>query len=106
MAKGNYKELIMNIVIRYTDILKKEMKVEKVILYGSYSKGSQRKDSDIDVAVVSSDFSGDMMEDQLKLMKYRRSIDLRIEPMPFLPQEFNESNPFVKEIIQTGTVIV
>ena len=106
MAEGNNKELIMNIVVRYTDILKKEMKVEKVILYGSYSKGSQREDSDIDVAVVSSHFSGDMMEDQLKLMKYRRSIDLRIEPMPFLPGEFNESNPFVREIIQTGTVIV
>jgi uncharacterized protein len=106
VGEGNNKELIMNIVIRYTDILKKEMKVEKVILYGAYSKGSQREDSDIDVAVVSSDFSGDMLEDQLKLMKLRRSIDLRIEPMPFLPEEFNECNPFVNEIIQTGIVIV
>jgi predicted nucleotidyltransferase len=105
VAQANNKELIMDIVSKYADTIKREMKVDRVILYGSYSKGNQREDSDIDVAVVSPDFSGDTLEDQLKLMKYRRNVDMRIEPMPFLPEDFSESNPFVKEIVQTGTVI-
>ncbi len=40
----------------------------KVILYGSYSNGSHDIDSDIDVAVISPDFTGDRIEDQFSLM--------------------------------------
>lgn len=79
------------------------MKINKAILYGSYSKGTQHNDSDI--AIVSSDFTGDRIEDQFLLMKYRRCVDLRIEPMPFRPEEFTLEDPFVKEIIETGIEI-
>ena len=32
-------------------------------------------------------------------------VDLRIEPVPFLPQDFDLNNPFVKEIVDTGQII-
>jgi len=105
MAEAANKNLIFDIVARYVSVVGKEIKVNKVFLYGSYAKGSQRSDSDIDVAVISSDFSGDRIEDQFKLMKYRRKIDLRIEPMPFRPEDFNPDDPFVREIIETGLEI-
>jgi len=106
MAEKDNKQLIMDIVAKFADTASKEMKLNKVILYGSYSKGSERSDSDIDIAVVSPDFTGDRTEDQFRLMKYRRNIDLRIEPMPFRPEEFVLEDPFVREIIETGMVII
>ena len=106
MAEKDNKQLIMDIVAKFADTASKEMKLNKVILYGSYSKGSERNDSDIDIAVVSPDFTGDRTEDQFRLMKYRRNIDLRIEPMPFRPEEFVLEDPFVREIIETGMVII
>lgn len=105
MAERDNKELIIKVVVKYAETISKDIKVEKVILYGSYSKGSQREDSDIDIAVISPDFSGDRIEDQYRLMKYRRNIDLRIEPMPFTPDEFNSEDPFIREIIETGTEV-
>lgn len=105
MAKAAVKDLILNIVTKYASVVGKEIKVSRVILYGSHAKGIQNADSDIDVAIISPDFSGDRIEDQFKLMKYRRGIDLRIEPMPFKPEDFVPDNPFVREIIETGVEI-
>lgn len=105
MVEKDDKRLIIDIVAKYADTVNKEIKVDKIILYGSYSKGNPHKDSDIDVAVISPDFTGDKIEDRLRLMKYRWNIDLRIEPMPFKPEDFVPDDPFVREIIETGIEI-
>ena len=63
-------------------------------IYGSYVKGTYTSDSDIDIAVVGDDFTGDLIEDTLMLMRIRRKIDNRIEPRPFKTCDFNLSNPF------------
>jgi predicted nucleotidyltransferase len=102
MAEKDNKELVFEIAKKFGEFVRKDMIVSKIILYGSYSKGTQSENSDIDIAVVSPDFSGDRIEDRFRLMKYRRNIDLRIEPMPFTPEEFDMENPFVREIIETG----
>ncbi|MFB5065620.1 MAG: nucleotidyltransferase domain-containing protein [Firmicutes bacterium] len=94
------------ITSQYAALLRNHIKLEKVILYGSFAKGKSHIDSDIDVAVVSPDFTGDRLEDQLKLMRFRRQIDLRIEPIPFLPQDFVPADPLAKEIMDTGYVIL
>ena len=105
MVEIDDRKITLGIVSRFIDMIKKDIRVDMAYLYGSYSKGRQRKDSDIDVAVVSPDFIGDIIEDKIRLMKYRRTIDLRIEPRPFLPDEFNMGNPFAREIIETGIPI-
>jgi len=56
--------------------------------------------------VVGDDFTGDPIQDTLVLMKIRRKIDNRIEPRPFKTCYFNSSNPFTKEIIETGIMIM
>ena len=102
MAQSDYKQEIVNIVSRYADAVRQDLRVNKVILFGSYSKGIQHIDSDIDVAIISPDFTDDIVENQLRLMRYRRAIDLRIEPRPFKPMDFNSQNPFAREIMETG----
>ena len=46
------KEQVISLVKDYKHIISNEFSSLKVYLYGSYSKGNARKDSDIDVAVV------------------------------------------------------
>ena len=97
MASGSIGEEITAIAKKYADLVKEEMNVEAIYLFGSFVNGNHDQDSDIDIAIVTDDFSGDIIEDTLKLMRIRRKVDTRIEPHPL-----RKDNPFVKEIIATG----
>ena len=88
------KEIIEKIARRYAEMVNKEITISQAYLYGSFAKGTNNEDSDIDIAIVAEGFTGDNIEDTFKLMKIRRKIDNRIEPHPFNNSEFNMSNPF------------
>ncbi|MCX6090841.1 MAG: nucleotidyltransferase domain-containing protein [Candidatus Atribacteria bacterium] len=105
MASFDDRERVEEILKEYGKLVKKKINIRHLYLYGSYAKGTYSPDSDIDVAVVGDDFSGDPIEDTLMLMKIRRKIDNRIEPHPFKTGDFNLSNPFAREIINTGKEI-
>jgi len=94
----------LNIARNYAGILKHTFDFQKIFLFGSYAKGSPREDSDIDIAIVFSDYNN-RMERQVELMKLTRQIDTRIEPHPFRENEFNLSNPFVNEIVNNGVEV-
>ena len=79
--------------------------VERAILYGSYARGNPDEFSDIDVALISDDFSGERFNDRRKIVPSRRKIDPRLEPMPFLPEDFHEGNPLAAEIMDHGIEI-
>jgi predicted nucleotidyltransferase len=49
MVKKEIEDIIKKFV---TELKKKEIKIIKVFLFGSYAKGNDREDSDIDVAIV------------------------------------------------------
>ncbi len=74
----------------------------KAYLYGSHAKGSAGKWSDIDVAIVSPDFSEDLFSERVFLMKLALLVDDRLEPSPFRPEDFTRDNPLVNEISNTG----
>ena len=97
MASASIGEEITAIAKKYADLVKEEMNVEAVYLFGSFVKGNHVQDSDIDIAVITNDFSGDIIEDTLKLMRIRRKVDTRIEPHPL-----RTDDPFAKEIMVTG----
>ena len=76
-------------------------------MFGSYAKGTENEDSDIDIAIISSDFS-DIIEDGAKLIGLTWKIDTRIEPHPITTEDFEKvSNPFVKELynVEMGDII-
>ncbi|NLJ40052.1 MAG: nucleotidyltransferase domain-containing protein [Clostridiales bacterium] len=106
MVAFTNRERIKEIAAKYAELLKRELDIESVYLAGSYAKGTNTEDSDIDIIVVSDSFSGDLIKDMLKLMKIRRELDYRIEPHPFTKSEFNPSNPFVEEILNTSIRIM
>lgn len=90
-------------VRRYADIVRKNFDVKRIILFGSYSKDTARKDSDIDVAVVLDRVEEDFLTAQSKLFRLRREIDARIEPV--LLEASNDRSGFLEEILKTGEVI-
>ena len=96
---------IEGIVHRFIALIQKEILILRVFLYGSHAKGIAGKWSDIDLAVVSPDFSEDLFEERIKLMKLALGIDDRIEPNPFRPEDFNQNNPLVNEISKSGIEI-
>jgi predicted nucleotidyltransferase len=101
------KKLISEIIKKYILVIKhNNIKLRKMYLYGSYAHNKQNKDSDIDIAVVADNLTGNIIKDQFKLMKLSRDIDTRIEPYPFRTSEFDLTNPFVKEIVSTGIKIL
>ena len=106
MASFNDKSTIKKIAERYAVLLKEEIDVQSVYLFGSYVKGTNTKDSDIDILVVSDSFGDDVIEDRVKLMKIRRKVDYRIEPHPLRSSEFDLSNPFVREVLNTSIRIM
>lgn len=71
-------------------------------MFGSYAKGTNTEDSDIDVAIVSSDFE-DIYDVMADLMGLTWDLDTRIEPHPIKSKDFEEvSNLLINEIIETG----
>ncbi len=102
MVKKSVSKDILNIINKYIDEIKKHYNVSEIILFGSYAKGTQNEDSDIDIAIISDDFD-DIYDCMAVLMGMTWDIDARIEPHPIKKKDYDEiSNYFVKEIIDTG----
>lgn len=86
--------------------LKKNIKVKSVYCFGSQVNGKGSKYSDIDLAIVSDDFTGFKFEDRKKINPSILKSNINIEPHPFTTKEFKEKTPFIKEILDTGIRII
>ena len=79
--------------------------IKEAYLFGSYASGCEHEWSDIDIALVSVDFSEDRHKERIRIMKIINSIDNRIEPVPYNPEQFTETDPLVWEIKNHGIEI-
>ena len=87
---------------RFLAAVRKVRRIEAAYLYGSQAQGTATRWSDIDVAVISPDFTDDLFQERLLLMRLAAQIDDRIEPHPFRPADFDPTAPLVSEICRTG----
>ncbi len=90
-------------VVEYKNLLKKHFQFESIYLFGSYAKGTNRNDSDIDVAIVVKQTDEDYFSINPLLWKLRRQIDDRIEPV-LIESDFDDAN-FLGEIKKYGIEI-
>jgi predicted nucleotidyltransferase len=97
---------VIKIARHFLDEIRKTHKVELAFLYGSYAKGASNEWSDIDIAIVSPDFSDDLLKERLALAKLAIPIDDRIEPKPFNKKSFDLNDPLVYEITQSGIQLI
>lgn len=92
------------------------LNIARVILFGSYAKGTQTADSDIDLLVVTNDTFvfesfAKKMEVKLKISKALGSlreyadIDLIVHTRPMHEQFIQLNSSFKNEIFSSGSVI-
>jgi len=92
---------IIDTAIMYVRQIPVDLDLKKAFLFGSYAKGLEREDSDIDIALIIGNMT-DFFATQMELMRLRRKIDLRIEPHPIGESDFTLMNPFAYEIQKNG----
>jgi len=107
MAQKENKRIIYKKIKEYIKILQENgIEVWRLYLFGSCAKDKSTPDSDIDLAIFLDTDNVDGFIEDVKLMHLRRKVDLRIEPHSFARSDFDETNPFIKEIITTGKRIM
>jgi len=99
---------VRRIIQRYVGGLQQHIRVDKVILFGSYANGRPNEWSDIDLAIISPDFDGLSMLKRLALMaKARPHRDIFIEALGYGNQEHETADrqTFLGQIKRTGKVV-
>ncbi len=84
------------------------IRVDKVVLYGSYASGKTHEWSDIDLAVISPDFGKDRFEEGKTLFQIAWRIDPRLEPIPISSEAYEKDTwvPLIYEIKQKGIELI
>ena len=90
-------------VRRYAEEVTKELKPEKIVMFGSYAAGRAHEDSDIDVAVIFNGFEGDFLRVSSWLWSLTWRISSHIEPV--LLDRADDKSGFVEEVLKTGELI-
>lgn len=90
-------------IARYAELVKQRMQTAMIVLYGSYAKGNEKNDSDIDIAVVVDELKGDFLEVNAGLFSLCRDVDTRIEPKLIVRKD-NKSG-FLESILKYGKII-
>lgn len=96
------KEQAIELAKKYKAMVAERLPLKALYLYGSYSKGNYREDSDIDIAVVVESLSDNYFDDTPLLWKLRRRISNLIEPV-LLTEDMD--NPLYRDITKTGILI-
>jgi predicted nucleotidyltransferase len=80
---------------------------ERIYLYGSYAKGKAQEGSDIDLIVVSSDFSSLGLRERLEILGVAAARILKpIQAVGYTPEEIQAKtySPFLEEIFDSEAI--
>ena len=89
MDKSIDKKVIKN-VKKYLAKVSKDYPIDSAFLFGSFAKGTQHKDSDIDVAIVMKNIENRILTNG-SLYGYAWGIDTRIEPHAMQLDKFHHT---------------
>lgn len=107
MPKGTDAQAIEGVVGRFVEHVRGMIRVDAAYLFGSRAKGRAQPYSDIDVAIVSPDFSGVRFDDAVRLIPAVLDTDVSVEVHPYRPEDFSpDRDPFVAEILSSGVRVV
>ena len=96
------------IIKKVADFLSDHLKIDRIILYGSYARGDFRKDSDFDIAVISRDLEKKDILEKIELFsKASIAVDSRVELKGFGRNEFlnPEKGSLLEMIKKQGKVV-
>lgn len=100
---------VKQIVKEYNETLRKlGIKIDCVILYGSFAKKKQREDSDIDLIIVSEDFKKMNLGERQEVLGIAAVRIMKpIEARGYTPDELGMAAQasFLKEILEVGVSV-
>lgn len=104
MAKKTIKKELKNILLQYWEKIEESgIPVERMVLFGSYARGNEREDSDIDICVVSPKLGKDEMAEMSQLNFLHWKLDNRIEAHPVSSKDYKSvATPLIFEIKKYG----
>ncbi|MBU3933170.1 MAG: nucleotidyltransferase domain-containing protein [Candidatus Omnitrophica bacterium] len=107
MYKAEYK--VKEIVEEYKETLQKlGIKVDRIILYGSFAKRNQREDSDIDLVIIAEDFQKMNLRERQEVLGIAAARIMKpIEARGYTPDELKMASQasFLKEILEVGVSV-
>lgn len=108
MAKRKVPKKVKEKIDEYVKVLKDDkLPIKKVVLFGSYARGTQNKWSDVDLCIVSSKFKNPF--DAMQYLSLKTIFDMKytIEPVGFSPKDFKDdcTSSLICEIKKNGVEI-
>jgi predicted nucleotidyltransferase len=101
------KKAVIEIVNRFNKVIETHgVKLQKVILYGSYAADANQKGSDIDIVVISDDFIGKSYWERIDiLVEVIYEIFAPIEAIALTPDEWEQGDSFVTDYARNGEIL-
>lgn len=94
---------VIESISRFLSKISSEIPIKKVILFGSFAKGTYDEGSDIDLAIFSDYFENLLrVEGTTYLLIQAQEFDLDLEPIAFTGKEYEDRLGIVDEIVKTG----
>lgn len=100
-------DTVLDILSRFKKALdSKCIRISKLILFGSYAKGTEREGSDIDIVVVSEDFTGKNSWERIDILTDAiYEVFEPIEAIALTPEEWEKGDSIVVECSKAGKVV-
>ena len=101
------KTAVIETVNRFNKVIESYgIKLQKIILYGSYASGSNQKGSDIDIIVISEDFIGKNYWERIDILTDAiYEIFAPIEAVALTPDEWEQKDSFVTDFARDGEIL-
>ena len=100
---------IQRITKRYIQKLARSMTINKAILTGSWATGKYLEDSDVDLIIVSDDFSKMTLSERLSYLQKNWKNRVPLEAFGYTVDEFRklgQRSTYVKDAIRNGIILV
>ena len=92
----------------FKEEVSRDIPINEMILFGSRAKGKAKKDSDVDLVIVSKKFKNlDFFQRGAKMYDYW-NVGLPVDFLCYTPEEFNKLKKkitIVKEAVENGIVV-
>ncbi len=102
------KKTIENKIKRLAKVLSKQYRIAGIYLFGSYARGEAGKHSDIDICVVSPDFSPKTIDLLANVRRAASAIEVQFDAFITTPEKFKNDlvSPLLHEIRQDAVKII
>jgi len=82
------------------------LRINSIVLFGSHARAEDLQWSDVDLLIISEDFSRMKAEDRVRLVLEKWEYEKPVEPVCLSFEEISEFNPLIWEVCRDGVVVM